>query len=422
MDSENENASLISAKAISDAEERLKGVVTHTALSKNINLSELYESNIFLKREDLQVVRSYKLRGAYNLISSSSPAELKKGVVCASAGNHAQGVAYSCRLLKIHGRIYMPHTTPKQKVTQVKMFGKEYVDVILTGDTFDDAYAEALAYSNENKMLFVPPFDHPKVVEGQGTVAVEILEDFEGKIDYLFIPIGGGGLTAGVGSYFAQISPSTKIIGVEPEGAPAMAEALKQKKVITLGKIDKFVDGAAVKRVGDLNFKICSRILDDVVLVPEGKVCSTIIKLYNEEAIVVEPAGALSISALDQYKEKIKGKNVVCIVSGSNNDIGRMAEIKERSLIFEGLKHYFIVSFPQRAGALREFLDEVLGPNDDITRFEYTKKSIKEEGPALVGIELKYKEDYDKLVERMNKKKINYILINKDPNLFNYFL
>jgi threonine dehydratase len=413
---------LIAAEAIKKASKRLEHVVTHTPLSKNINLSEQYGCNVYLKREDLQVVRSYKLRGAYNLISSAPKDILEKGVVCASAGNHAQGVAYSCNLLKIPGRIYMPNTTPKQKVTQVKMFGKSYVEVVLTGDTFDDAYAEAIAYSKENGKLFVPPFDHEKVIEGQGTVAAEIMDDFKGKIDYLFIPIGGGGLAAGVGSYFKQESPDTKIIGVEPQGAPAMANSIKEKKIVTLNKIDKFVDGAAVKRVGDLNFKICSQILDDVVLVPEGKVCSFILKLYNEEAIVVEPAGALSISALDQYKDKIKGKNVVCIVSGSNNDIGRMEEIKERSLIYEGLKHYFIVTFPQRAGALREFLDEVLGPNDDITRFEYTKKNIKEEGPALVGIELKYKEDYDLLKQRMDKKNINYTVINENPNLFNYFL
>jgi threonine dehydratase len=413
---------LIAAEAIKKASKRLEHVVSHTPLTKNINLSEQYGCNVYLKREDLQVVRSYKLRGAYNLISSASPAVLEKGVVCASAGNHAQGVAYSCNLLKIPGRIYMPTTTPKQKVTQVKMFGKEHVEVVLTGDTFDDAYAEAIAYSKEYGKLFVPPFDHEKVIEGQGTVAVEIMDDFEGKIDYIFIPIGGGGLAAGVGSYFKQQSPATKIIGVEPMGAPAMATSLKEKKVITLNNIDKFVDGAAVKRVGDINFGICSQILEDVVLVPEGKVCSFILKLYNEEAIVVEPAGALSISALDQYKEKIKGKNVVCIVSGSNNDIGRMEEIKERSLIYEGLKHYFIISFPQRAGALREFLDEVLGPNDDITRFEYTKKNIKEEGPALVGIELKYKEDYDLLKQRMDKKNFNYTVINENPNLFNYFL
>jgi threonine dehydratase len=415
-------AEFITAEAIEQASKRLEHVITHTPLTKNLHLSEQYGCNVYLKREDLQVVRSYKLRGAYNMISSYPEEVLEKGIVCASAGNHAQGVAYSCNLLKISGKIFMPNTTPKQKVSQVKMFGKEYVNVVLTGDTFDDASEEAIAYSKENGKLFVPPFDHEKVIEGQGTVAVEIIDDFKGKIDYVFIPIGGGGLAAGIGSYFELKSPETKIIGVEPLGAPSMANSLKEKKIVTLNKIDKFVDGAAVKRVGELNFKICSQVLDDVLLVPEGKVCSFILKLYNEEAIVVEPAGALSIAALDQYKEQIKGKNVVCIVSGSNNDIGRMEEIKERSLIYEGLKHYFIVSFPQRAGALREFLDEVLGPTDDITRFEYTKKNIKEEGPALVGIELKHKEDYNLLKQRMDKRNIHYTDINEDPNLFNYFL
>lgn len=412
----------INAEDIKQASENLKGVVKHTALDKNSNLSQQYESTIYLKREDLQIVRSYKLRGAYNMISKAPKEELEKGVVCASAGNHAQGVAYSCNLLKIPGKIFMPSTTPKQKVTQVKMFGKEYVEVVLTGDTFDDACLEAINYASQNKKIFIPAFDNIKIIEGQGTVGVEILEDCKEKVDYLFIPIGGGGLAAGIGSYFNKFSPETKIIGVEPEGAPGMHESLKQGKVVALDKIDKFIDGAAVKRVGDLNFKICSEILDDIILVPEGKVCSTIIKLYNEEAIVVEPAGALSISALDYYKDKIKGKNVVCVVSGSNNDLGRMEEIKERSLLYEGLKHYFIISFPQRAGALREFLDQVLGPTDDITRFEYTKKNIKEEGPALVGLELKHKEDYALLLERMNKKGFHYIVLNEDPNLFNYFL
>lgn len=415
-------SALVKSEEIQKAGERMKGVVKHTALDKNYNLSEQYQANIFLKREDLQIVRSYKLRGAYNLISNIPPEELKKGVVCASAGNHAQGVAYSCNLLKIHGKIFMPSTTPKQKVTQVKMFGKEHVEVVLTGDTFDDACLEAITYAKENQKTFVPPFDDKKIIEGQGTVALEILEDIDRKIDFLFVPIGGGGLAAGVGSYFKQLSPDTKIIGVEPEGAPAMKESFKQGKNVTLEHINKFVDGAAVKRVGDLNFTICSEILEDIVLVPEGKVCSTIIKLYNEEAIVVEPAGSLTISALDYYKDQIKGKNVVCVVSGSNNDLGRMDEIKERSLLYEGLKHYFIISFPQRAGALREFLDEVLGPNDDITRFEYTKKNIKEEGPALVGIELKHKEDYEPLISRMNRKGFRYTILNKDPNLFNYFL
>ncbi len=412
----------VSVEKIKEVAERLKGIVNHTPLMKNVNLSSRYECNILLKREDLQVVRSYKIRGAYNLMSTTSKEALLGGVVCASGGNHAQGVAFSCNLLKIKGRIYMPATTPKQKVNQVHMFGKEYVDVVLIGDTFDDSYAEAIKYSKEHNQVFVPPFDHEKIVEGQATVALEILDDCKEAIDYIFVPIGGGGLISGVISYFRVVSPETKIIGVEPEGAPSMSNSIKHKQNITLDYIDKFVDGAAVKRVGDFNFEICKNSIDDIILVPEGKICSTIIRLYNEEAIVVEPAGALSISALDFYKEEIKGKNVVCIVSGSNNDLGRMDEIRNRSLLYEGVKHYFIISFPQRAGALREFLDEVLGPNADITQFEYTKKTAKEYGPAFVGIELKYKEDYEPLMERMMTKKVDYISINKDPNLFNYFL
>ncbi|HTF82570.1 MAG TPA: threonine ammonia-lyase IlvA, partial [Cytophagales bacterium] len=360
----------VSAENILKALERLKPIVTHTPLQKNSRLSERYKCNIYLKREDLQVVRSYKIRGAYNFISSCSNEELSKGIVCSSAGNHAQGVAFACAALKIKGYIYMPSTTPKQKVTQVRMFGKEHVEVVLVGDTYDDSYAAALEFCNSHGMKFCPPFDHPRTIEGQGTVGVEILQDIDVPLDYIFMPIGGGGLVSGVSTYFKHASPHTQIIGVEPAGAPAMHEAFKQGKVVTLEHIDKFVDGAAVKRVGDFTFEIARKNIDDIVLVPEGKVCSTIIKLYNEEAIVVEPAGALSISALDFYKDQIVGKNVVCIVSGSNNDLARMNEIKERSLTYEGLQHYFIISFPQRAGALRNFLDNVLGPNDDIIRFE----------------------------------------------------
>lgn len=413
---------LASVAAVKQAYERLQGVALHTPIAINQNLSEVYGCNVYLKREDLQVVRSYKIRGAYNLISSASASELSKGVVCASAGNHAQGVAFTCNKLKIKGAIFMPSTTPQQKVNQVKMFGKSYVEVMLTGDTFDDAFAEAVKYCKAHDMLFVPPFDHPKIIEGQGTVGLEILEDMTEKIDYLFMAIGGGGLAAGVSSYFSALSPDTKIIGVEPEGAPAMLESIKAGKVITLETIDKFVDGAAVKRVGDLNFAICKETLSEVVLVPEGKVCSTIIQLYNEEAIVVEPAGALSIAVLDYFKDRIKGKNIVCVVSGSNNDLGRTEEIKERSLFYEGLKHYFIITFPQRAGALRQFLDEVLGPDDDITHFQYTKKNSKEDGPALVGVELKRKADYETLMQRMQKLNFKYTEVNKDKSLFNFLI
>ena len=407
---------------IVEAAKRLKGVALHTPLNKNEHLSQEYGCNLWLKREDLQLVRSYKIRGAYNFMSSQKSEELEKGVVCASAGNHAQGVAYSCKALKIRGRIFMPSTTPKQKVSQVKFFGKEFVEVVLVGDTFDDSYGEAIKYCTENKLLFVHPFDDPKVIAGQGTVGLEILEDITDPIDYIFVPIGGGGLAAGLCTYIKSKSPKTKIIGVEPLGAPAMKRSLEEGKVIVLDEIDKFVDGAAVKRVGELNFQICSEYLDDVQLVPEGKACSTIIKLYNEEAIVAEPAGALSISVLDYFRDEIKGKNVVCVVSGSNNDIDRMQEIKERSLLYEGLKHYFIIRFKQRTGALREFLDEVLGPNDDITYFEYTKKTNRENGPAMVGIEVKAKEDFSLLIDRMNFKNVDYTLVNSDSNLFSFLV
>lgn len=400
---------------------RLKEVVNRTPLQFNHNLSRKYKCKLFLKREDLQVVRSYKLRGAFNMMSSLTKDQLEKGVVCASAGNHAQGFAYSCKKLNAKGVVFMPIITPKQKVNQTKMFGEEYVDVKLVGDTFDDCAVAAKIFTEKNGMTFIPPFDDQRIIEGQGTVAVEILED-KTDIDYLFVPVGGGGLSAGVGTYFKTYSPKTKVIGLEPEGAPAMFESMKAGHPVTLENIDRFVDGAAVKRVGDLTFSICKDVLDDMHLVPEGKVCSTILQLYNEDAIVVEPAGALSIAALEDYADEIRGKNVVCIVSGSNNDIDRMPEIKERSLQYEGLKHYFLVNFAQRPGALKEFVNHVLGPHDDITRFEYMQKTNKESGPALIGIELKYKKDYVHLMEKMRSHHIDFSEINKDDKMFGYLV
>ncbi|RAW11296.1 threonine ammonia-lyase IlvA [Paenibacillus taichungensis] len=400
----------------------LREVIVRTPLQRDAVLSAKYNCNVYLKREDLQVVRSFKIRGAYNMIRSLTPAELEKGIVCASAGNHAQGVAFSCNALSIHGKIFMPSTTPNQKVKQVRRFGGDNVEVVLTGDTYDDAYEEAMRACNEQGMTFIHPFDQPKIIAGNGTVAMEIMESLDEKADYVFVTIGGGGLAAGVGTYMKTVSPETRIIGVEPLGAASMSEAMFRKQVVTLDDIDKFVDGAAVKRVGDLTFDICSGTLDDILKVPEGKACTTILELYNENAIVVEPAGSLAVAALEQYREQIAGKTVVCVISGGNNDIDRMQEIKERSLIYEGLKYYFMVNFPQRAGALREFLVEVLGPNDDIARFEYTKKHDKENGPALVGIELMYKEDYQPLIERMNRKGLAYTELNKNLNLFNMLI
>lgn len=407
-------------KKIKVTREKLKGVVSHTPLMHNLNLSEELGANIFLKREDFQVVRSYKLRGAYNKISSLIAKELKNGVVCVSAGNHAQGVAFSCNLLGIKGVIFMPVTTPQQKIKQVKLFGKKYIEVVLTGDTFEDSYKTALAYSQKHKSSFIHPFDDYDVIAGQGTVGLEILEDTKVPIDYLFLPIGGGGLAAGVSSVFKKLSPTTKIIGVQPMGAPSMYQSIKSGKLETLLTIEKFVDGAAVKCAGKKTFDICKKLLDDIILIPEGKVCTTILRLYNEEAMVVEPAGALSISALYFYKEKIKGKNVVCVVSGGNNDITRTEEIKERSLLYEGLKHYFIIRFAQRAGALREFVVDVLGSNDNITYFQYSKKNHRELGPAVIGIELTDKSGLEKLKKRMQQRNIDFEYINDKPELFEY--
>jgi threonine dehydratase len=356
-------------------------------------------------------------------MSQLNAAQKKQGVVCSSAGNHAQGFAMSCSLLKIKGTVFMPVTTPKQKVSAVERLGKKYVEIILSGDTYDDAKHAAIKFTQKENKIFVSPFDHKLIIEGQGTVAAEILEQIgKKKIDYIFVPIGGGGLAAGVILYFKEFSPTTKIIGVEPQGAPAMMESMKKNKVITLDKIDSFVDGAAVKQVGYQTLPICKKGLEDILLVPEGKICTKILQLYNNDAIVVEPAGVLSIAALDFYKEQIKGKTVVCIVSGGNNDIERMPDIKERSLIYEGLKHYFIIKFPQRSGALRMFVNKVLGENDDITLFEYTKKNSKESGPALVGIEQKNRADYDALLARMKKYKVDYIPIQENPMLFNFLI
>ncbi|NVK84516.1 MAG: threonine ammonia-lyase [Cytophagia bacterium] len=407
---------------IEKASERLRGVVQRTPLLSNLSFSEKYGANIQFKREDLQVVRSYKIRGAYNRISQLSATQKENGVVCASAGNHAQGVAYSCRMLEVNATIFMPAPTPKQKVDQVKFFGKNWVDVVLIGDTFDDAYHLAQEYCQKQKASFIHPFDDEQVIEGQGTVGLEILADATEPIDYLFLPVGGGGLSAGVSTVFRQLSPNTKIIGVEPEGAPAMLKSFEAGENVVLKDIDKFVDGAAVQAVGQKTFQICKQNLDRVITVPEGLVCTTILALYNREAIVVEPAGALSVAALNHFKEEIKGKNVVCVLSGSNNDISRTEEIRERSLLYEGLKHYFIVRFPQRAGALRDFLVEVLGPNDDIVHFEYTKKTAREKGPALIGIEHRNKEDFEPLLERMKTRNYQVEYLNEQPNLFGFIL
>ena len=410
-------SSLIPVEDIITARQRLNGVAIKTPLLHNQTLSDQFDCNLFLKREDMQVVRSFKIRGAYNKMKSMTEEELQHGIVCASAGNHAQGVAMACEKLKVKGTIYMPSTTPNQKINKVKQFGKDYVTIILEGDTFDESSIKAKALSDSSQIPYIHPFNDRQIIAGQGTVGVEILEDMESPIDFLIVSVGGGGLMSGIGSYFKVLSPKTKLIAVEAEGAPSLKAALEHGGVKILETIDGFADGIATQSIGEITYDICKDIVDRVILVPEGKMCTKILELYNEEAIVVEPACASVIAALDDLADEIKGKTVVAVLSGGNNDITRTEEIKERSLLYEGKKHYFVIRFPQRAGALKEFLN-VLGPEDDIAHFEYTKKNNRESGPALVGIELQHKEDFQSLLTRMNQADIKYEHLNNNPMLF----
>ncbi|MCM4160237.1 threonine ammonia-lyase IlvA [Antarcticibacterium flavum] len=409
-------------EAVKEAARRISKVSVLTPLSHSLTYSRKYEANVSLKREDLQQVRSYKIRGAYNKIASLSKSQLEKGVICASAGNHAQGFAFACNNFGVKGTVFMPETTPRQKVEQTKMFGGEWITVVLKGDSFDDSYKEAVKIGREESKVFIHPFDDEKVIEGQATMGLEILEQADAPVDYVFAPLGGGGLLAGLSSMFRQLSPNTRIIGVEPEGAASMTYSLSEGRVTELQEIERFVDGAAVQKVGFRNFDLCRQNLDAVVTIPEGKICQTILDLYNHDAIVAEPAGAMALSALDLYAEEIKGKNVVCILSGGNNDITRTAEIKERALLYSGLKHYFIVRFPQRAGALKQFVASVLGPGDDITHFEYSKKHHRQNGPAVVGIELNDPADFEPLVQRMKEQNFYGQYLNDNPDLFQFLV
>ncbi|MGY5297266.1 threonine ammonia-lyase IlvA [Staphylococcus haemolyticus] len=416
----------LNAKDVDNAYLRIKDVVKETPLQFDLYLSQKYDCNLYLKREDLQWVRSFKLRGAYNAISVLTSEAKEKGITCASAGNHAQGVAYTAKALNLKAVIFMPVTTPLQKVNQVKFFGSKNVKIILTGDTFDDCLKEALIYTEQNHMTFIDPFNNVDTIAGQGTLAKEILNQSSNDsitFDYLFAAIGGGGLISGISTYMNQYSPQTKIIGVEPSGASSMYESVVvQNKIVTLDHIDKFVDGASVARVGDITYDIAKKFVDDYIQVDEGAVCSTILDMYSKQAIVAEPAGALSVSALEQYKEKIKGKTVVCVVSGGNNDINRMKEIEERSLLYEEMKHYFILNFPQRPGALKEFVNDVLGPQDDITKFEYLKKTSQNTGTVIIGIQLKNHDDLNQLKINVHDFDPSNIYINENKMLYSLLI
>ena len=413
---------MITAKNIVDAHKVLKSVVEKTPLDFDRYLSEKYGATIYLKRENMQKVRSFKIRGAYYAISQLSDEEKKRGVVCASAGNHAQGVAYTCNEMKIPATIFMPVTTPQQKIGQVQFFGGSFVNIQLVGDTFDASAQAAQEFTKAEGMTFIDPFDDDNVQAGQGTVAYEIYEQAQEEgvsFDQIFVPVGGGGLISGVSAYIKDVSPEIEVIGVEASGARSMRAAFDKGYPVKLENIDKFADGIAVQKVGQRTYEVARKYVDKLIGVDEGLISETLIDMYSKQGIIAEPAGAASIAALEVMKDDIKGKTVVCIISGGNNDINRMQEMEERALIYDGVKHYFVVNFPQRPGALREFVNDILGPKDDITRFEYIKRANKGKGPVLIGITLDDKNDYAALLERLAQFDPNYINLHGNESLYN---
>ena len=411
-----------SIEGVQLAVSRLSKVIRKTPWEFNKRLSSLKNASVFFKREDLQQIRSFKIRGAYNKISSLSEEKRGVGIICASAGNHAQGFAFSCNKMQIEGVVYMPATTPQQKVSQVKMFGGKYIRVVLIGDTYDACQKYALKITKKEGKTFIHAFDDTEVIEGQATIALEILEQSSKPLDYIFVPVGGGGLISGIITVMSILSPETKIIGVEPQGAPSMHQSIISGKRVVLKKIDNFVDGAAVREIGKIPFKICKTQLDEIITVDEGKICQTILDLYNIEGIVAEPAGALAVAGLEKIAKDFEGKRIAILLCGGNNDILRMPEISERALLYASLKHYFMIDFPQRAGALKEFVTEILGPNDDITHFEFSKKSYRINAPAVVGIKLKKAEDFTLLVERMKIHNFKFDYLNDKQNLFQFLI
>lgn len=416
---------LVTKEDVLNAYKKLRSVVTQTPLQHDQYLSDKYHANIYLKREDLQIVRSFKLRGAYYAISQLSDEEMANGVICASAGNHAQGVAFTCREKKVPATIYMPNTTPAQKIDQVKYFGGDYVNIVIEGDTFDECNVSAHEFAALNQLKFIEPYDDLDVIAGQGTIAVEIHQDLmaDGEIaDIVLVPIGGGGLISGMAAYIKAAMPEAKVVGVEPAGAASMQLALQEGKPVALKYVDKFCDGTAVAKAGDITFEHAKQLVDKIEIVPEGKVSQSIIEMYTKQAIVAEPSGALTVAVLDQMKDEIVGKTVVCLISGGNNDINRMAEIEEKALIYSGMKQYFVINFPQRPGALLEFVSEVLSADDDIAKFEYTKKISRSEGPALVGILLGKAENLSGLLERLEKFDPKYINVLENQTLYSFLV
>lgn len=401
------------------AKQKMNNIVVTTDLQFNESLSNKYNCQLYIKREDQQKVRSFKIRGAFNKIINLNDENKSKGVVCASAGNHAQGFAYTCHKLQVKGYIFLPETTPKQKIDRIKYHSQNWCQLYIIGSTFSETLEHSLGFCQTNDMTFVHPYDDMETIIGQATIGYEILNQLD-DIDYIICPIGGGGLISGIGQYVKSINPNIKIIGVEPIQCPSMKESLKQNSRININCSDSFVDGATVSQVGIDNFKICKTIVDDILLVSNGRLCSEMVDLYQNEGLVIEPAGALSMASLDQLD--LNNKTVVCLLSGANNDIMRYPDIVNKSQIYKNLRHYILVKFVQKPGQLKEFLVSVLGPNDDIIRFEYLKKTNNNFGNVLVGIEVANENDILNVYSKMEEKKLIHVKINENDQLFEFLI
>ncbi|WP_020661914.1 threonine ammonia-lyase IlvA [Amycolatopsis benzoatilytica] len=412
----------VNAELVEQAAARLAGVVTRTPLEPNARLSSRVDARVWLKREDQQTVRSYKIRGAYNFIVQLDAATRERGVVCASAGNHAQGVAYACRRLGADGRVYVPGTTPRQKRERIAALGGTHIEVIVVGETYEDAFAAAQDDARRTGATLVPAFDDVRTVAGQGTVAVEVVSQLGFVPDVIVVPVGGGGLLAGIATWVRERHPEIRVVGVEPAGAMCMAAALEAGSPVRIDSVDPFVDGAAVREAGKVTFPLIRDSGAELTSIAEGAVCTEMLALYQSDGIIAEPAGALAAAALGTSVQVEPGQTVVCVVSGGNNDVSRYSEILERSLMHEGLKHYFLVSFPQEPGSLRRFLDEILGPEDDITRFEYVKRNNREIGPALIGVEIPRRADLPGLLARLEKSPLQVERVEPGSPLFHFLL
>ena len=395
-------------------------IIINTPLQLNERLSLKYNANIYFKREDLQTVRSFKIRGAYYKILKNFKKQSSINISTCSAGNHAQGVAKTCNELNINHTIFVPTSTPKQKINRIKFYGGKYLDLQIVGDNLQESMEESITYSNLNNSIFIHPYNDYDVILGQSTVAQEIYSDL--TPNYIFSCVGGGGLISGVGSYSKFINPDCKIIGVEPTNANSLELSLNNKKITSVKNVDTFVDGAAVKQVGDKCFDICSNVVDKVINVNNGKICNDLIDIYQNDGIILEPAGTLSIAGLDYFSKEIKGMDVVCILTGSNNDLTRYPDMIERAANYNKIKHYFLIEFKQVPGQLIKFTNDVLEENIDITRFEYLKKTNRDVGTVLVGIELVRPLQLNTVLRKMEKHKYNFKTINHNDVLFDYLI